>query len=64
MVMDVSLWIKIVNKVVDYILNQKNIIKQKSFQEEFFTIFENYEIEFDEKYVWDWFLTVTSQNQF
>lgn len=42
-----------VNKVIDYILNQKEHHKTKSFQEEFLLFLKNYEIEFDEKYVWD-----------
>ena len=41
-----------VDKVVDYIKNQKNIIEQKVFKKSF-AILKNYEIEFDEKYIWD-----------
>ena len=37
-----------VNKVVGLYFESKNIIKQK-FSRRIFTIFENYEIEFDEK---------------
>ena len=42
-----------VNRAVDYILNQKEHHKTKSFQEEFLLFLKNYEIEFDEKYIWD-----------
>ena len=42
-----------VNTVIDYILNQKEHHKTKRFQEEFLLFLKNYEIEFDEKYVWD-----------
>ena len=42
-----------VNKVVDYIKNQKEHHRTKGFQEEFLLFLKNYEIEFDEKYIWD-----------
>ena len=42
-----------IDNVVKYILNQKEHHKTKSFQEEFLLFLKNYEIEFDEKYVWD-----------
>ena len=42
-----------IDNVVKYILNQKEHHKTKSFQEEFLLFLKNYEIEFDEKYIWD-----------
>jgi putative transposase len=42
-----------VEKVRQYIRNQREHHKRISFQEEFRAFLKRYEIEFDEKYVWD-----------
>ena len=39
--------------VKDYIANQEEHHRQLSFQDEFRALLERYEIEFDERYVWD-----------
>lgn len=42
-----------VNAVKRYILNQPDHHKKQSFKEELITFFENYGVDFDERYVWD-----------
>ena len=42
-----------VNAVREYIKNQKEHHKMKSFQEEYLDFLKKYKIEFDEKYLWD-----------
>src|SRR4051812_18362524 len=42
-----------VEEVRSYIRNQRDHHKQVSFQDEFRTFLKRYEIEFDERYVWD-----------
>lgn len=39
--------------VSNYILNQKEHHKHKTFQEEYRAFLQKYNVEFDEKYVWD-----------
>lgn len=39
--------------VKDYILNQEMHHQKKTFQEEYRTFLEEYNVEYDEKYVWD-----------
>jgi putative transposase len=40
-------------RVVDYIANQKQHHEKRSFKEEYRIILKKYDIEYDEKYVWD-----------
>jgi REP element-mobilizing transposase RayT len=40
-------------RVVDYIANQKQHHEKKSFKDEYRAILEKYDIAYDEKYVWD-----------
>ena len=40
-------------RVKTYILNQEEHHRKKSFQEELRAFFKKYEVEYDEKYVWD-----------
>jgi REP element-mobilizing transposase RayT len=42
------------NHVYQYILNQEAHHKKKSFREEYFDFLQKFEIEYDEKYVFDW----------
>jgi putative transposase len=42
-----------VNTVKKYIANQKEHHKKKTFKEEYVEFLEKYEIEYDEKYIWD-----------
>ena len=42
-----------VNAVKKYIQNQKEHHKKKSFKEEYLDALKKYEVEFDEKYLWD-----------
>lgn len=42
------------NDVYQYILNQEVHHRKKSFREEYFDFLKKYEIEYDEKYVFDW----------
>lgn len=42
-----------VDIVKSYISNQKEHHKQKSFEEEYLKFLEEYQVEYDEKYVWD-----------
>ena len=42
-----------VNRVVDYIRNQEEHHRRFDFKAEFRKLLERYEIEFDERYVWD-----------
>jgi len=42
-----------VDEVKTYILNQEEHHKEKSFQEEYLKLLKSYDIEFDERYVWD-----------
>jgi putative transposase len=42
-----------VDKVIDYIANQHEHHRKISFQDEFREFLLEYEIEYDERYVWD-----------
>lgn len=48
-----SVGYKNVDPVLNYIANQKEHHRKKEFQDEFRTILKKYEVEFDERYVWD-----------
>ncbi len=43
-----------INKVVQYILNQEEHHKKKTFKEEYLDFLQKFEIEYDEKYVFEW----------
>jgi REP element-mobilizing transposase RayT len=43
-----------IHQVIQYILNQENHHKKKTFKEEYFEFLEKFEIEFDEKYLFEW----------
>jgi len=42
-----------VDKVIAYIENQKEHYRKKTFQDEYRAFLKKYNVEFDEKYVWD-----------
>lgn len=44
-----------INKVYDYILNQEEHHKKKTFREEYLELLKKFEIPYDEKYLFDWF---------
>jgi hypothetical protein len=41
------------NKVIDYIQLQQEHHKHKSFQNEFIAFLKKYQVEYDERYIWD-----------
>lgn len=41
------------NRLINYIKNQQNHHKRASFQDEYRLILKKYQIEYDERYVWD-----------
>jgi len=43
-----------IHQVIQYILNQEIQHKKKTFKEEYFEFLEKFEIEFDEKYLFEW----------
>ena len=43
-----------VNKVVDYILNQKEHHKTKTFKDEYIDLLVKFGIDYDDKYLFDW----------
>lgn len=43
-----------VDSVVKYILNQEEHHKKKQFKEEYLTLLEKFEIEYDSKYLFEW----------
>ena len=43
-----------IDKVVKYILNQEEHHKKKTFKEEYLEFLRKFEIEYDEKYVFEW----------
>ena len=43
-----------IDRVINYINNQKEHHKKKRFKEEFLQLLEKYEIEFNEKYLFEW----------
>ena len=42
-----------IDRVVDYIKNQKEHHKKKTFQDEFRVFLKKQHVEYDERYVWD-----------
>ena len=42
-----------VEDVIKYITNQHEHHRRKTFQDEFRTILKEYQVEYDERYVWD-----------
>lgn len=44
-----------IGNVYDYILNQEAHHKKKTFKEEYLDLLKKFEIEFDEKYLFDWY---------
>ncbi len=44
---------KDIDKVNDYIANQRNHHQKKSFQDEYLAFLKNYKMEYDERYLWD-----------
>jgi putative transposase len=44
-----------IDEVVKYILNQPEHHKKKSFKEEYLDILKKWEMEYDEKYVFEWY---------
>jgi REP element-mobilizing transposase RayT len=42
-----------VDKVIDYIANQDEHHRKKTFQDEYRAFLKKYQVEYDEKYVWD-----------
>jgi putative transposase len=44
---------KAVDKVIEYIQNQKEHHKENDFQDEYRKFLKTYEIQYDEQYVWD-----------
>jgi len=44
-----------IGKVYDYILNQEKHHKKKTFKEEYIDLLRKFEIEHDEKYLFDWY---------
>ena len=39
--------------VINYIVNQKDHHSKKTFQDEYKAFLKKYEVEYDERYVWD-----------
>lgn len=44
-----------INNVYNYILNQEQKHKEKTFREEYLEFLKNFEIEHDEKYLFEWY---------
>jgi hypothetical protein len=44
-----------IRKVYDYILNQEEPHKKKTFKEEYIGFLEKFEIRYDERYLFDWY---------
>jgi putative transposase len=44
-----------IGKVYDYILNQEEHHKKKTFKAEYFDLLKKFEIEYDEKYLFEWY---------
>lgn len=42
-----------VNAVINYITNQKQHHEKKNFQDEYRAFLKKYEVDYDERYVWD-----------
>ena len=44
-----------INKVYDYILNQEENHKKKTFKQEYLEFLKSFEIQYDEKYLFEWY---------
>lgn len=44
-----------IEKVYDYILNQESHHKKKTFKEEYLGFLKKFEVEYDEKYLFEWY---------
>ena len=44
-----------IGKVYDYILNQEKHHKKKTFKQEYLDFLKKFEVEFDEKYLFEWY---------
>ena len=44
-----------IGKVYDYILNQENHHKKKTFKQEYLQFLKKFEVEYDEKYLFEWY---------
>ena len=44
-----------ISKVYDYILNQEKHHKKKTFKLEYLDFLKKFEVEFDEKYLFEWY---------
>ncbi len=44
-----------INKVYDYILNQESHHKKKTFKQEYVEFLKKFNVEYDEKYLFDWY---------
>ena len=44
-----------INKVYDYILNQEKHHKKKTFKQEYLDFLKSFEVEYDEKYLFEWY---------
>ena len=44
-----------ISKVYDYILNQEKHHQKKTFKQEYLHFLKNFEVEFDEKYLFEWY---------
>ncbi len=44
-----------IGKVYDYILNQEKHHQKKTFKEEYIGFLKNFEVEYDEKYLFEWY---------
>ena len=44
-----------IEKVYDYIQNQEKHHKKKSFKEEYLAYLKNFNVEYDEKYLFEWY---------
>lgn len=42
------------DKVINYIINQKEHHRKRTFKEEYIELLKKYKIEFDEKYLFEW----------
>lgn len=42
------------DKVINYIINQKEHHRKRTFKEEYIELLKKYEIEYDEKYLFEW----------
>lgn len=43
-----------IDSVINYVLNQKEHHKKKTFKDEYLMFLKNYEVEYNEKYLFDW----------